>query len=33
MRAWGLAAWHLAGKRGAKADPWEWRGHGFNSDW
>jgi hypothetical protein len=33
MRPWGLMAWHLVGKRGVKADPWEWGGLGFDSDW
>ena len=33
MRAWGLVVWHLVGKRGVKADPWEWGGHGFDSGW
>jgi hypothetical protein len=23
MWAWGLVAWHLVGKRGVEADPWE----------
>ena len=30
MQAWGLVAWYLVDKRGAKADPWEWGGLGFD---
>jgi hypothetical protein len=26
-------AWHLVGKRGVRAGPWGWGGHGFNSGW
>jgi hypothetical protein len=25
--------WHLVGKRGVKADPWEWGGLGFDFGW
>jgi hypothetical protein len=33
MRACGIVAWHLVGKRGVKANPWEWGGLGFKSGW
>jgi hypothetical protein len=33
MWACGIVAWHLVGKRGVKANPWEWGGLGFKSGW